>query len=228
MSDTTINRFLPYFADETALGAYTPSPPTVASGPDPGYLAVTLDTGTIWYWDGAAWQKATGGSGATGLKATEVTLTDADIKALPTTPFEIVPAPGAGKAILPVRMTLFFKSGATAYTNIDPDLAEVAIEFGGEVSGLMGNDSSLGVPLTMVTAFFGSTGGLLKVFTWPYQDDRGAANQWGILTYEWAYADIENLPLLLSFNNNGAGDLTGGDAANEMVARTLYEEVELP
>lgn len=63
MSDTTLNQFL---ASGTAaeMAAFTPTPPTVASGPDSGYVWYQTDTGLLYAWDGAAWQPIGIGSGA--------------------------------------------------------------------------------------------------------------------------------------------------------------------
>lgn len=61
MSDSTLNRFL---ASGTAaeMAAFTPTPPTPASGPDPGYTFYNTDDSTLYAWDGAAWQ-GVGGAG---------------------------------------------------------------------------------------------------------------------------------------------------------------------
>jgi hypothetical protein len=59
VSDWTLNRFL---ARGTAAerAAFVPSPPTPASGPDPGYSWYETDTGDLYQWDGAAWQPVVG------------------------------------------------------------------------------------------------------------------------------------------------------------------------
>lgn len=58
MSDSTLNRFL---SSGTAAerGAFTPDPPTPASGPDPTYIWFETDTGDTYAWDfgGAAWEQ---------------------------------------------------------------------------------------------------------------------------------------------------------------------------
>lgn len=56
MADATLNRFL---ARGTAAqrAAFTPSPPTPASGPSPTYLWYETDTGKTYAWDGAAWDQ---------------------------------------------------------------------------------------------------------------------------------------------------------------------------
>jgi hypothetical protein len=57
MSDTTLNCFV---ASGTAaeMAAFTPNPPVPAAGPDPGYMWYQTDTGSLYSWDGAAWQAA--------------------------------------------------------------------------------------------------------------------------------------------------------------------------
>lgn len=61
MSDTTLNRFV---ASGTAAEriAFTPSPPTPASGPDNGYVWYETDTGILYGWDGANWVATSGGT----------------------------------------------------------------------------------------------------------------------------------------------------------------------
>lgn len=63
MSDVTLNRFVAT-GDTAARTAFTPDPPTPASGPDSGYLWFDTDDSTLYAWDGAAWVPAvTGGTG---------------------------------------------------------------------------------------------------------------------------------------------------------------------
>lgn len=62
MSDTTLNQFLSRGTSAQRI-AYTPVPPTPAAGPSPGYSWFETDTGLLYAWNGAAWQKAsTGGT----------------------------------------------------------------------------------------------------------------------------------------------------------------------
>lgn len=69
MSDTTFNQFV---SQGTAAerAAHTPDPPTVASGPDPGYFWFETDTEDTYAWDSglAAWVQVNtgGGGGGTG------------------------------------------------------------------------------------------------------------------------------------------------------------------
>jgi len=68
--DSTLNRFL---ARGTAAqrAAFTPSPPTPASGPSSGYLWYETDTTALYAWTGSAWQAiTTGGGGGTVVNST--------------------------------------------------------------------------------------------------------------------------------------------------------------
>lgn len=47
-----------------------------------------------------------------------ITLNNAQIKALPSTPVEILPAPGEGKVILPIGMVFVLDCSAGAYDNV--------------------------------------------------------------------------------------------------------------
>ena len=53
------------------------------------------------------------------LRWATTTMTDTQVKALPTTAITLVSAPGSGKAILPLYGGLFSKTASGAYTNID-------------------------------------------------------------------------------------------------------------
>lgn len=68
MSDTTLNRFVSRGTHAQRL-AYTPSPPTPASGPSSGYFFFETDTGDTFSWDGAAWAQVN----ATGTGITQLT-----------------------------------------------------------------------------------------------------------------------------------------------------------
>lgn len=63
MADSTLNQFHSSGTTVERL-AFTPTPPTPASGPDHGYTWFDTDLTTLYAWDGAAWQPAiVGGAG---------------------------------------------------------------------------------------------------------------------------------------------------------------------
>lgn len=63
MSDASINQFVGSVADAAARAAFTPSPPTPASGPANGYTLYQRDTDVLYSWDSAAaaWVQVGGG-----------------------------------------------------------------------------------------------------------------------------------------------------------------------
>src|SRR5690349_9249958 len=56
MSDVTLNAFVASGTKADRV-AFTPSPPSPASGPGQGYFFYETDTDNVYTWDGAAWQQ---------------------------------------------------------------------------------------------------------------------------------------------------------------------------
>lgn len=56
MADSTLNKFLSR-GTAAARAAFTPSPPTPASGASPTYIWHETDTGLTYAWDGSAWDQ---------------------------------------------------------------------------------------------------------------------------------------------------------------------------
>lgn len=165
----------------------------------------------------------------TARRTSIVLITDAEMKALPTTTKTIVPAQGAGLLIIPHFTLLLFKSGATAYTNLDPN-AYLNPQFAATASlqgSYLGTDASL-TDIADLPAVLGSTGGVAWRFTYPYQNDRGAPSRWGALSY-WFGSDVNaNSAMELFAFNGGAGNFTGGNASNQFYAVTEYSVVKVP
>jgi hypothetical protein len=62
MADSTLNAFDAKGTTAERM-AFTPSPPTPATGPDSGYVWFDTDLVALYCWDGAAWQPASAGTG---------------------------------------------------------------------------------------------------------------------------------------------------------------------
>ena len=60
MSDQTLNRFVASGPTSARTG-FVPSPPTPASGPNPGYLWFDTSLNQLFSWNGSAWVSTTGG-----------------------------------------------------------------------------------------------------------------------------------------------------------------------
>lgn len=160
-----------------------------------------------------------GGSGAI-LKSTTA-LTDAQIKALPTTPITLIAAPGASKITFPIAAFLRMHWVAD-YANIDAgaivqilsgtqnvmnQLLETA---GSPVSGLLAGGGPDGT-----SGWIGAQSRSLAVPT---------AFHYGI---SYLYdSDIANKPLNIAADNQGAGNFTGGNAGNVLTVTVLYTVID--
>jgi hypothetical protein len=145
------------------------------------------------------------------LSAT-VTLTDAEIKALPTTYKQIVPAPGAGKMLNFISSIINLDATAGAYTNIITDgllfvghddyLSEASC-FANMPTGASKNISSLTASTISNSTYAGYLGYAIAVIN------------------NYSFTDLENKPLKLHAINT-EGDFTGGNAANTLQITVYY------
>lgn len=147
-------------------------------------------------------------------------LNDAQIKALPTTPFEVVPAPGPGYFSLPLSANLHLEWVAD-YTNIDgsaflfiddapgdqfiTNLSEAVSS--ASLSGLLANGENSNailppLPLIDTGALFGLSG---------FPD-----------------TDLLNQALRIHVNNGASGNFTGGNVNNVLRVTVLYSIIRIP
>ena len=162
-----------------------------------------------------------GGGGASIIQSATVTLTDAQIKALPTTGVEIVAAQGVNTIINPLNAVIVF-NWAADYTNIDgacqlfiqADSGNSTLDFlrqadGNVVSDFFANGSSTFINI---------------------QSNQKVANINGNTTVANSPAfisDFENQGLSIKINNGASGNLTGGNAANTLKVTVYYTVVDL-
>ncbi len=171
---------------------------------------------------------ANGGTGVSSnlgvIRTSTVTLTNAQILSLPTVPVTVIPAPGAGLINMPLWYMLKADFSGGAYTNIHAS-GYASFAWAGIptlASGYIANDASTTPALTRASTFFGTATNWYHILYPLVFDTDPTTNEWGVFPSIFAVGDIDNELLWLQFNNNGAGNLTGGNAANTLKVVTYY------
>ena len=157
-----------------------------------------------------------GSGGASALSLGSATLTDAQVKALPTAAVTVVAAPGAGKTLVPIHCVLVM-AGTTDYTNLDAT-SRLWVDVGGNGDYMTNFDSGAGTQvsslLTGVPELAICAAQQQSPVLSPYVPNSPAA--------------LENLPLVIQASNGAAGNFTGGNAANSLKVSVLYYTLTLP
>jgi hypothetical protein len=151
------------------------------------------------------------GGGVQTVYSASVELTDAQIKALPTTAIEMV-AGQSGQILVP--LCAYIKTHIeTGYTNIHEGNTQMSVVYGDDDQEPL--SSVYGV---MNNAMLADTGEH-SVFLDLREDDIGEAA---------AFTDtIDNVALNLYFYNFSDGDFIGGNAANTLKATVLYTIIDV-
>lgn len=154
---------------------------------------------------------------STTLKVANVVLTDTQIKALPTTPFELIASPGVSSRISLINADLYLDASAGAYTNISSSSMGY-IRLGSTlVSSYFGDDSS---PSSSRLVYFLGQSAIKQATLLPYiipDIVSGWGNTPNIIT-----GDLTNDAMELYVDNAGLGDFTGGNAANTLTINIAY------
>jgi hypothetical protein len=151
------------------------------------------------------------------MLTTTVQLTNEDIKALPTTPFEIVPTPGPGKIIIPLHALIILDTTAAAYA------------FGGGTPGWQFTDPAdynyYNAPAAMAGPLTG-TGKYIVTVGFPYfqapDSNFGGVPYSKLNAAECTPANLADQPLLLRDDWTSGGNYTDGDAANSCQITVAY------
>lgn len=234
MSDYRYDTYQHYGTNAERI-AFTPTPPGLA-GSQPVYIWFETDTLTTWLYY-TSWVQL-GGSGSGGIGTVSITVTNAQMLALPTTPKLIVAAPGAGfyYDILSASIATDFTAGA--YTNIDTgatigDLPTLQLQTGtgAYLTSILYNDLNMVDPSTGSTigalnALLGANASVVRFGPFAFSDTY--PNGWGLLSYKDALVDHENQAINLGAYNLALGNYTGGNAANSAVVNVTYIKVAVP
>ena len=127
--------------------------------------------------------------------AAVVVLTHSQIATLPTTPIELVPAPGDGKVIVPLLVTVSWNF-QQPYTNINTIFT--ATEFGWGNHGYSGINASQQIYTTNLTGKIAESNTVFAPIS------------------SW------NTPFNIWITNANLGNFTGGDPSNTMTIKVEY------
>lgn len=148
------------------------------------------------------------------------TITNAQVKTLPTSYVQLLAAPGSGKMIFPFWVMLNKSFSGGDYTNVNANgYLEFTYDGGATVLEYIPNDSGAG--LTQLDNFlFGSN---QIYFIKPQQNFISALNTgWNSSFYRLSKTDVNNKSFSIGISNGVSGNLTGGATANSLEVTTYY------
>jgi len=153
-----------------------------------------------------------------------VELSDSDIKALPTAPFEILPAPGDGLAINVLQVFTDPNFTAAGYTNISGNNTYLTPVYGDdiEIFGYLGNANGGNQQLT--NNFLNQINLRTRTIFQVLPNTNGFAGG-GIA--QNTRNGLNNQPVKLMFYNDSNGNLTGGNASNTLKVTVIYTITEI-
>lgn len=162
---------------------------------------------------------------AQALLSDTTTLTNAQIKALPTTAIELIAAPGAGFMLVPISAVARL-TWVADYTNIDAG-CQLAVT---QESGAATNPVFLTIleenPDIGVSGLLALGDSSFAIFG-PRMWGAAAASNFVHASGGWNTFSVENLPLYLRATNGVSGAFTGGDAGNSLKVTVIYTVIAI-
>jgi len=154
----------------------------------------------------------------------KTTLTDAQIKSLPTTGVELVEGPGAGKMLIAhqVFVRAKFSEGGYVGTTVQDDFLRICYGSGSIISALPNNPAPVGNQFDAVFGSSADTALFLPLTNAQYNDywtGMLAVSIGGVENYE-----NQNFKVKMDV---AGGNLTGGNSANTLEITIFYSIVDL-
>ena len=162
----------------------------------------------------------TGGTPASAIQSgflhqATVTLTDAQIKALPSASVDIVSSPGSGRVLVIASAVVLSDFTGGAYTNIDGSYALMQLVNRGGSSGSHGASTLLAESAAPMLGQADQRYAVVIPNVW-VDPNIGSSAPVGLAV------QAVGLPLAVMADNNGAGHFTGGHASNTLRISVVY------
>lgn len=165
------------------------------------------------------------GNGGGIMHQATLTLDNDAIKILPSTPVEVIAAPGENRLVLPsftcvVIQNILTHPYDTISVNADGYMSLATSGPKVDIQDLLVNDS--GIPLSSLTAFLDSSisGTNLATASVPFNQTFYAG--WGIIPLGVDKDNFVNKAYFLSVDNGFTGNFTGGHADNTLIVSVAY------
>jgi hypothetical protein len=154
------------------------------------------------------------------ILAASISLTDAQIKALPTTSIEVVADPGAGKYLVPIMATMEFTLTGGFYTNVTGNTSaqgasDIVVTWGANYL-----NAFRAVPLVDVGGSHGTQRTSICLPEQPKSAPIVVADGLWANTYGGLPAHSGQKNFMVSADNTG--NFTGGGAANKLTVTVYY------